>query len=132
MNKTDCRLIALPTQRHASVSKVLEAAGGSLEVLDVPELEDLLFHEIVDYYPYTKTWDEAYWEPLFVTHTSGTTGIPKTVVCRHGLAGCWDALHRLPNGPDGAPIRHRYREDQIIFSVYPLFHVSCGNHVTPW
>ncbi len=124
LRQTSCTSIALPSQRHESVSKILDAAGETLKVLNVPELEELLLDEPAAHYPYVKTWDEAWQEPLFVSHTSGTTGVPKTVVFRHGLAGTWDAVHRLSACPDGTPVSHRFRENQAIFCVFPLYHVS--------
>lgn len=51
--------------------------------------------ETIEHYPYNKTFDEAEWDPLLVLHTSGSTGFPKPVVCRHGMLAIGDKIHEL-------------------------------------
>jgi acyl-coenzyme A synthetase/AMP-(fatty) acid ligase len=45
---------------------------------------------------YSKTFEEAEWDPLLVLHTSGSTGIPKPVIVRQGMVAIGDAFHNLP------------------------------------
>jgi acyl-CoA synthetase (AMP-forming)/AMP-acid ligase II len=52
--------------------------------------------EHVDPYPYKKTFEEAEWEPLVLLHTSGSTGLPKPVVCRQGMLAIGDSFHNMP------------------------------------
>ena len=61
----------------------------------VPELDELLKEEKVSDYPYQKTFEEARQEPLVVLHTSGSTGLPKPIVLKHGLMATIDAHHLI-------------------------------------
>ncbi|KAH6844497.1 hypothetical protein B0I37DRAFT_164453 [Chaetomium sp. MPI-CAGE-AT-0009] len=49
--------------------------------------------EHIEPYPYTKTFEEAAWDPLVVLHTSGSTGFPKPVIVRHGMLAIADKYH---------------------------------------
>lgn len=46
----------------------------------IPELDDLLEAEKVPHWPYTKTYEEAKHDPYLVLHTSGTTGMPVSLL----------------------------------------------------
>jgi acyl-CoA synthetase (AMP-forming)/AMP-acid ligase II len=46
-------------------------------------------------YPYDKTFEEAEWDPLLILHTSGSTGMPKPIVARHGMLAVGDKYHNL-------------------------------------
>jgi acyl-coenzyme A synthetase/AMP-(fatty) acid ligase len=46
----------------------------SINVIRIPSLDELLCSQDVLPYPYNKTFEEARHEPLFVLHTSGSTG----------------------------------------------------------
>ncbi|KAK4178079.1 hypothetical protein QBC36DRAFT_183522 [Triangularia setosa] len=51
--------------------------------------------ETIEPYPYNKTFEEAEWDPLLVLHTSGSTGFPKPIVCKHGMLAIGDKMHEL-------------------------------------
>lgn len=50
-------------------------------------------------FPYSKTWDEGIADPLVILHSSGTTGIPKILICAHGTYSCIEAYKRVPEIP---------------------------------
>lgn len=51
--------------------------------------------ERVEPFPYDKTFEQAEWDPLLVLHTSGSTGLPKPIVCRQGMMAISDKYHDL-------------------------------------
>lgn len=109
-----------------------------MEVLDLPEIDELLDAESIACFPYSKTFDEAIQDPFCVLHTSGTTGVPKPISWSHGLIGSMDAVRLLPptEGDDGlAPWTSLWKEGDRIYSSFPMSHVcilsrnvleSCG------
>ncbi|KAF2628558.1 hypothetical protein BU25DRAFT_430857 [Macroventuria anomochaeta] len=51
-----------------------------LEAVRVPELATLLDNFLYESFPYGKTYEEAKYDPCFVMHTSGWTGLPAPVM----------------------------------------------------
>ncbi|KAF2154527.1 hypothetical protein K461DRAFT_310975 [Myriangium duriaei CBS 260.36] len=97
----------------------------SMKVLQLPEVEDLLAVDHSDYFPYTKTFEEAAHEPFCMLHTSGTTGVPKPISWSNGLIGTMDAVRLLPptEGDDGlAPWTSMWQECSTIYSAFPMSH----------
>jgi acyl-coenzyme A synthetase/AMP-(fatty) acid ligase len=89
----------------AHIAETLQADKGlNIKIVTCPPMEHWL--EDVDFtpYPYSKTWDEAVWDPLFVLQTSGSTGIPKSFIYRHAMNatfnnyGTNDLLHTPMTG----------------------------------
>ena len=98
----------------------------SMNVLDMPEIDELLDSELVDPFPYTKTFEAAIKDPFCYLHTSGTTGVPKPIAWSHGLIGTMDAVRLLPpiEGDDGlAPWTSLWEEGDRIYSSFPMSHV---------
>jgi long-subunit acyl-CoA synthetase (AMP-forming) len=96
-------------------------------VLELPALEDLLDAETTEPFHFQKTFPEAVNEPFLITHTSGTTGVPKPISWTHGLIGSLDAVRLLPptDGDQGlAPWTDNWNEGDTIYSSFPMSHVS--------
>lgn len=53
----------------------------------------LLDHSPCEPFPYKKTFSEAKHDPCFVTHTSGSTGLPVPVLCTHWSISTTDQHH---------------------------------------
>lgn len=49
-------------------------------------------------YPFNHTWEEAQSHPVFVIHSSGTTGMPKPLRWGLGICGTFNILRRFPDG----------------------------------
>lgn len=121
IDRSDCHLWLLPSQRLGRVEQVLEKR--ELAVHPMPELLDLLDERSVDTYPYGKTFTEARNDPFVVLHTSGSTGLPKPVIVPNGSLATPDAHHLLP------PVEGRLTQTQFFttphkaYSTFPNFHV---------
>lgn len=98
-----------------------------MQVLDLPELDELLAVEGAEPYPFYKTFDEASQEPFCLLHTSGSTGLPKPIVWSHALIGTMDAVRLLPptEGDGGmVPWTDNWNDCDRIYSSFPMSHVS--------
>ena len=122
IDKCDCALWILPSQRLGHVDQILEQRPMHVEHL--PELIELLDEAEVLNYPYTKAFAAARQDPFVVLHTSGSTGLPKPIVVPNGSLATVDAHHLLP------PIEGRLTQAQYFtsprrgYSTFPNFHAS--------
>ncbi|KAG6018533.1 putative NRPS-like protein biosynthetic cluster, partial [Claviceps citrina] len=92
----------------------------------VPPEEEWLRAETPPF-PYTKTYDEARFDPLVVLHTSGSTGVPKPIVLRQGgLAVSDDFRVNLAAPFHGGDFfwRHWQAHSTRMLSMMPGFHAS--------
>ena len=64
----------------------------------LPPLEHWLEDGEVDEYPFDRSWDDIKSEACFVIHSSGTTGIPKTLRYSLELSATANIIERLPDG----------------------------------
>ena len=95
----------------------------------VPSLEFFLAKGgEVKQYIFTKTFDEAKNDPLAVIHTSGSTGLPKPVVLKHGWFAAMDAQIDMPPMANGERAQWLQSYDRILFAPLPPFHVRDSLH----
>ncbi|KAI8243394.1 Non-canonical non-ribosomal peptide synthetase [Colletotrichum sp. SAR 10_96] len=118
-NLSNCQIVARPKSHTAVVDLWLK--NRPMDVLEVEDLESILSQPEVPSIPYTKTQAEAEWDPFVVLHTSGSTGLPKPIVVKHGSVAMTDTLRQLPpwNGtvPTGQAMDARTKRH---FSPSPL------------
>ena len=96
----------------------------SLRDVEVPDLDWFLDAAAVPASPYKKTFEQAKWEPLFVLHSSGSTGPPKPIIITHGSAETI-RQHLLPS--KDSPWRlwlSTIKPGTVAFVPMPYFHVS--------
>ncbi|KAL8305600.1 hypothetical protein RB600_008472 [Gaeumannomyces tritici] len=74
--------------------------------------------------PYERTFEEARWDPLFVLHTSGSTGLPKPVVARAGSFATIDLSRAVPDFRGCRSIFWDTFGAGRVFSPMPLFHAA--------
>ncbi|KAK2761693.1 hypothetical protein FQN54_001521 [Arachnomyces sp. PD_36] len=121
LKKVGCRTMLLAsTPRPAVADEILEEYP--MSSFQVPELEELLTKRY-PVYPYSKTFEEAKYEPLVVLHTSGTTGTPKPVVWTHDWADSFCA-ERYLEPPEGFKCVDGYLKGKRVFSLLPHFHAG--------
>lgn len=75
----------------------------------VPELDDLLDSQLVQYYPFEKTFEEAKNDPWLILHTSGSTGLPKPVTYTHAAVAAIDMQSVAPLLSDAEVKEHGYQ-----------------------
>jgi acyl-coenzyme A synthetase/AMP-(fatty) acid ligase len=71
-------------------------------------------------FPYEKSFEEAEWDPMVVLHSSGTTGIPKPIVIRHGGMAVFDAYRDFPD----FFLLHVVKRARRMLVSFPLFHAA--------
>ena len=104
----------------------------------MPEIEHWLDSPIVASYPYTRTFDQARYEPFVVVHTSGSTGknilsfkniilpslgLPKVVIVNHGTVAALDAFNEGASKDGHAPMAMDVLRDKHCYISLPFFHV---------
>ncbi|KAL2043853.1 hypothetical protein N7G274_003373 [Stereocaulon virgatum] len=108
---------------------VIEGVQGTveqLECVEVPSLDQMLEGES-QHYPFNETFDIAKRNPIVILHSSGSTGIPKTVTMTHGTFATIDNDRNMP------VIEGRRNADATIwdfagegkfFSAFPPSHLA--------
>lgn len=104
-----------------------------MHLATIPELAELVEESPVEHYPYEKTYDEARFEPFCVLHTSGSTGLPKPIVIKHGWLTASDAQHNLPSIEGRPPLSHALSYPHQSYTTFPNYHVSlCSKLALFW
>ncbi|KAI9148711.1 LOW QUALITY PROTEIN: putative secreted lipase [Paramyrothecium foliicola] len=123
---TECRLWVHPEglPREPLLDQVQQEC--EMMALEMPQLDQLLDTDAVKHYPYSKSFDEAIAEPFCVLHSSGSTGLPKTIKITHGLVGSVDAVQLLPSteGDHGlTPWSNLFKKGSRLYCPNVLLHV---------
>ncbi|KAI0436821.1 hypothetical protein F4803DRAFT_566532 [Xylaria telfairii] len=129
LDSTDCSIFLSPTGFLLSaVNQILNAK--SLRHIEVPGPHSwLAAHERDEKaYPYKKTLSEAKDEPFVVLHTSGSTGLPKSVIQTHGLVSMLDAFAVMEEAHTTFPAMCK---GQRVYLAFPLFHCAGINMILP-
>ncbi|KAI1874087.1 uncharacterized protein JN550_002666 [Neoarthrinium moseri] len=127
INATSCRLWVHPQGQPRDPLLEELRQEHDMHVLEMPEVEELLDADTVAHYSYTKNYDEAAAEPFCVLHSSGSTGLPKTITITHGLVATVDAVQLLPptEGDHGfAPWTTYLEKGARMYSPNVLLHAS--------
>ncbi|TVY18185.1 Non-canonical non-ribosomal peptide synthetase FUB8 [Lachnellula arida] len=116
--KLKCSIILVTDPHLPPTMAIIEAI--ELHKLEVPSVSQLLD---IEYPPfdYTKTYEEAYLEPIFIVHTSGSTGIPKPIIYTHET-GARNMAMMLLDPPDTFESQTRLYTGKRVFITFPPFH----------
>lgn len=101
MRQTGCA--ALFSAVGVRVDDILAGSPGMAHFV-IPDLDELLLlkdedenESVAKPYPYTKTYEEAKFDPYLVLHSSGTTAEPKPIEINHAVTASLDAHLALPD-----------------------------------
>ncbi|KAF6798187.1 male sterility protein [Colletotrichum sojae] len=120
---SECQIVARPKSHAAVVDMWLKHR--SMTVFEIEELDELLSKPDVPGIPYTKTVKECEWEPFVVLHTSGSTGLPKPIVVKHGSIALAETLRHLPDWNGTVPMAQAMEKlTTKHYSPMPLFHAG--------
>ena len=97
MQQTESTKLLYALEAKPVVDSLTELQSG-LECLPLESLEDLLNAPSSEFH-YRPTLEEAVWHPVLVLHSSGSTGIPKPVIMRHGSFTVMDNDRNFPSIP---------------------------------
>lgn len=103
-----------------------------MNLLQLPDINELLSVGTVKPFLYIKTFEEAKNEPFCYLHTSGSTGVPKPIPWSHGLIGTMDAVRLLPPAEgydDLLPWTSDWKPGDTIYSSFPMSHVCYSLHL---
>lgn len=78
---------------------------------------------------YKMSFEDSVNEPWIVLHTSGSTGVPKPVVIRHGWYASMDAQHDLSPMDEREVILKALQGPKRLFSTLPPFHVGPSSSI---
>ncbi|KAJ5698745.1 hypothetical protein N7462_000750 [Penicillium macrosclerotiorum] len=115
-----CTKFLTPVPRPPAATEILETLP--LDVYDVPSVEDLLA-EKHPHFEYSKSHPTDISDPMVIIHTSGSTGIPKPIIWRLGMANAHIRATRL-KAPDGLECQFRWPAGKQQFVPFPPFHAG--------
>ncbi|KAH9885951.1 hypothetical protein F4778DRAFT_798746 [Xylariomycetidae sp. FL2044] len=120
---TGCDLLCFPDSHRAVVAPWLQERRMQTMVMD--SLEDCFETLDAPHFPYDRTFEETEWLPAVVLHTSGSTGLPKPFVVKHGFLAKFDAYHDLPEWNGCRTFTQVWSEiPEGLFAPVPFFHAG--------
>ncbi|KUI66302.1 Linear gramicidin synthase subunit D [Cytospora mali] len=115
-----CRTLITSDSRLPSVLPIIDVVAP--RCLTIPSVDELL-KESFPPFAYDKAFEAGRWDPLFVLHTSGSTGMPKPLVwtqesvARHYTC----AIQEVERQQDATSVEHLMAGKRVVVTV-PSFH----------
>ena len=115
-----CKVLLSANPRPPAVTAIIDHQ--EIRVIEVPSVSFFLdtWHH---HFEYDRTWPEAQSEPLFVIHTSGSTGMPKPLLYTNATGATNTKMMSL-DPPAGYGSQDRMYQGKRVFITFPPFHVS--------
>ncbi|KAF7924021.1 hypothetical protein EAE99_006682 [Botrytis elliptica] len=119
LESLDCKILLVPETLPAITQSLLSKR--QIRTLKIQNLQELLSDNSVSSYPYTKTFDQARYEPFVVLHNSGSTGTQKHIILTHGTIS-QHGTFLIPPPPGHQPIALSLYQNARAFIGLGLFH----------
>ncbi|VZH87533.1 unnamed protein product [Fusarium fujikuroi] len=119
---TNCRYIYTTDSFGSVMQPCLDQ-----RTMDIAMIEsiDHLLSVTPDPFPYSRTMEQARWDPLVVLHTSGSTGVPKPVFLKQGILYAFEEYLALPKFHDSPyPFNEWTERASKIFMGMPMYHAA--------
>ncbi|KAI1212601.1 putative NRPS-like enzyme [Annulohypoxylon truncatum] len=113
-----CRTLVTTDPMPPSVAPIIEAVKP--RQLVVPSVEELL-EKPFPHFLLDKTFDQARWDPLFIIHTSGSTGLPKPMIWTHET-GTRHHKFTSRDPPNGMTSIDQITRGKRVIATLPPFH----------
>lgn len=119
---TDCNYLFYTKAFHAVMEPCLNQR--SMKATTVPDIDEW-FKTASAPFPYSRTFEQAQWDPLVVLHTSGSTGTPKPITVRQGSLYIADSYHNLPEYEGSSFVFCEWaKRSERMFLPMPMFHAA--------
>lgn len=122
-DQTDCRTIAFAASLRDLVAPWAEERG--MQAVQISPVDAWFPDTDVPHFPYTKSFEQAEFDPLVVLHTSGSTGLPKPIVVKQGAMAVSDGFHNVPQWEGHTIAMRTWAEGCArMLCPMPLFHMA--------
>jgi acyl-CoA synthetase (AMP-forming)/AMP-acid ligase II len=123
-DKTDCNLL-YHDQTLATMVNPWVTGRSVMKSIAAPPWEEWVTTPVAPF-PYTKTFEEAEWDPFVVLHTSGSTGLPKPVIIPQGSFALNDLHRYVPEYKSNLPWLPTWGnfDNPRYLCTCPLFHTA--------
>ncbi|KAK5798455.1 hypothetical protein VI817_004745 [Penicillium citrinum] len=118
--KLQCKVLLASTPSPPIISDIAQAT--SLPVVTIPEVNELLTTEYASV-PFSRTLAENGTDTFTVFHTSGSTGIPKSIKLPFAVGAAFMRMVQL-HTPDGFHSLYRMIQEKRIFVTVLPFHAA--------
>ncbi|KAM0341657.1 hypothetical protein ACHAPU_009903 [Fusarium lateritium] len=119
---TNCDYIYYAGVFQSAIKPCLEQR--SMEAITIDSVDHCL-GVISPPFPYHRSAEQIRWDPLMILHTSGSTGIPKPIVVRHGSLYTFQKMLHLPkfHGSNFLMTGWAERSRKMLIAM-PMFHAA--------
>ncbi|KAJ5272905.1 NRPS-like enzyme [Penicillium angulare] len=121
LERLNCQTLLSTSPELPCVPQILQ--NHSQRQIHIPSLVDLLSSDNVPHHAYEKSFEEAQDDPIFVLHTSGSTGIPKPLVYTNEFTSRFANAMSLPAPKGHVSLAEKFLKGSF-FTVLPAFHVA--------
>ena len=119
LGSLSCQTYLTPRVIPVVIGEVL--SEGPIKHVTVPELEEWLDSEDARPFPFEKSFEEARFETFVISHTSGSTGVPKLIEITHGTFSAQDSFQTLAAQGARPTILENFKSVRMHLGL-PLFH----------